>query len=114
MPDVREDERVRRVGLNEAVFRALNEQIEALNERFPVPGTMLDVVCECGRADCAERIRIERQAYERLRADPLLFAILPGHERPEAERIVEVTRGYNVVQKLEGMPADIARQTSAT
>ena len=43
------DERTRRIGLNEAVFREINERIEELAAGFKV-GEGLDLICECGNA----------------------------------------------------------------
>ena len=47
------DERTRRIGLNEAVFREVNERIEGLAAEFKV-GEGLDLICECGDASCVK------------------------------------------------------------
>ena len=105
------DDRVRRIGLNEAVFRAVNEEIEGLSERFGLTDDALDLICECGYAECAERIRISHEDYERLRSDATTFAVVPGHEIPEVEEVVERGDGYDVVRKRSGEPAAIAKHT---
>jgi hypothetical protein len=105
-------ERARRIGLNESVFRRVNEQIEALSERLGQPfGRPLDLICECGNIDCAERIQMRPDLYERLRGDPVLFAVVPGHERPEVEEVVSKAGGYDVVRKRPGVPEQVARET---
>jgi len=103
--------RVRRIGLNEAVFRAVNEEIEALSERFALSGDALDLICECGDAACAERIRIPHGAYVALRADARTFAVVPGHEIADVEEIVRRGEGYHFVRKRDGEPAAVAEAT---
>lgn len=105
-------ERARRIGLNESVFRRVNEQIEELSERLGQPlGRPLDLICECGNIDCAERIRMRPDLYERLRADPVLFAVVPGHEQEDVEEVVSRAGGYDVVRKRSGVPEHVARET---
>jgi hypothetical protein len=89
------DERARRLVLNEAVFRQANEALVG----FQNPELSLDLMCECGRADCVEKVEMSRSEYERLRADPTLFAVVRGHEIAEVESVVETRAGYDVVQK---------------
>src|SRR5689334_21077982 len=50
------DERARRIGENEALFRYVNERIEGLNEAFGAITETMSVVCECGDLSCAEQI----------------------------------------------------------
>jgi hypothetical protein len=104
------DERARRVGENEALFRSVNEQVRGLNETFLVRDT-LRIVCECGEQSCVEQIEIEPAAYEALRADSTLFAVKPGHEIPDLETVVVRHEGYSVVCKDRGEPEEIARET---
>lgn len=100
-----------RIGLNEAVFREVNERIEGLAETFDLTSEPLDLVCECGEASCVERITMSYQEYERLRSDPHLFAVFPGHEVLDIERVVDRQKSYHVVEKDVGVPERIAEQT---
>jgi hypothetical protein len=104
------DEQARRVGLNEALFREVNEQIRGLNQEFPAGGTMT-VICECSDADCAERLELRVSEYERVRSDSLLFLIVKGHQFPEIEQVVEQGDGYDVVRKQEKEAAEVAEET---
>lgn len=104
-------ERARRIGLNESVFREVNEQIEQLSERLGPSEGQLHLICECGNVDCAQELQMERDAYERMRADPLLFAVVPGHELEGVEELVGRRDAYHVVRKLPGVPAEVARET---
>ncbi len=105
------EERARRVGLNEALFRELNEQLQLLAGGLLPSETPLDLICECARADCAARLRVSRGAYERIRSDPVLFFVRAGHVEEEVEDVVEETPAYQVVRKHEGTPAAIAAAT---
>jgi hypothetical protein len=99
-------ERVRRVGENEVLFRTLNDRIGDLNDRFGVRSNAVEIVCECGRGDCLERLELEPAAYRRLREDPFRFAVVHGHEDPASEVVVDETDTYLVVEKRPGEPRD--------
>jgi hypothetical protein len=104
------DERIRRIGLNEALFREVNERIQDVNEEFGTAADGISILCECGEAGCLERIEVELDDYRRLRADPALFAVLPGHETEATEQVVERHGAYVVVRKHAGGPADFAAE----
>jgi hypothetical protein len=108
--DPMSDEQARRVGLNEAIFRQVNEQIESLNRDLGTGPTMT-VVCECADGECAERLEISVSEYERVRADARRYVIVPGHQLPEFESVVESGDGYDVVEKREGPAAALAEET---
>jgi hypothetical protein len=62
----------RRAGLHEALFRQVNEQIRSLSEEASDGDGTIAVICECGDADCTERLaaRIGVRAHPR-RQPPL-------------------------------------------
>ena len=105
------DERAQRVGFNEALFRTVNEQVHALNDRFPVAADPMSAICECGRFNCDERIELPPHEYEAVRKDSTLFVIRPNHDAPDLEDVVERRDAYWVVRKHEGEPAHLARRT---
>ena len=105
------DERTRRIGLNEAVFREVNERVDGLAREFDVADRPLDLLCECGHAQCVERISMSSEEYSELRSDSTRFAIVPGHEVPDVETVVARREGYFVVQKHAGDPARLAEET---
>jgi hypothetical protein len=88
-----------RAARNEEVFRSVNEQIEAGATRHGV-GTPLPFHCECGRASCVETIELEPARYEKVVRERYCFIVLPGHEAPGIERVVEVTPEFLVVEKI--------------
>jgi hypothetical protein len=103
--------RAERIGLNEAVFREVNERIEGLAQTFQLGSEQLDLICECGDATCTQRVRLSAGEYEQLRSESDLFAVSPGHVAPDVESVVEQRSGYDVVKKDEGRPRRIAEQT---
>src|SRR6185312_5371233 len=76
-------ERERRVGMNESVFREVNEQIEELAEELDA--RTIEFVCECCDPACSERVSASLDAYEAVRSHADRFLLLPGHQRPELE-----------------------------
>jgi len=106
-----DEERARRVGLNESVFRGVNEELEALALRFGQQAEPLDLVCECAGPECDQRIRVSHGEYEHVRSDPVLFMVVPGHELPDVEDVVRRADGYDVIRKRPGTPAAVARAT---
>jgi hypothetical protein len=107
------DERQERLGRNEALFRVVNERVAGLNEAFAVITGDFEIVCECGDATCIQQIVIPTDAYARIRSDPTLFVLAPGHQDATAEAVVdEHDSTYVVVRKHPGGPADYAAETA--
>jgi aerobic-type carbon monoxide dehydrogenase small subunit (CoxS/CutS family) len=105
------DERARRIGLNEAVFRQVNERIEQLADSFGLTSEKLVLICECGNASCTSRIEMDHQDYEALRSDAATFAVVKGHEIRDVEEIVKRHQAYDVVRKRAGGAKQVAEQT---
>jgi hypothetical protein len=103
--------REERIGMNEAVFRDVNERIQDVASSFDLISEPLDLICECGDAACVARISLSRDEYEGIRADPHLFAVASGHVAPDVEELVETRSGYDIVRKHKGVPAEIAQKT---
>lgn len=114
------DERLTRQARNEALFREVNEQIAQLGERTQVwsDAGSLAFMCECGvDGGCGERVDMTPAEYERVRAEDDRFALIPGHETPKLERIVERTERYVIVDKIaaaERLVADDPRGASSS
>jgi hypothetical protein len=105
------DERQRRIGENEVIFREVNERVRETNETFDVAAGEAEFVCECGRASCVERVRMSLAEYERVRAEPTTFLILPGHELAEVERVIRRGPRFWVVRKEVGDAEELALET---
>jgi hypothetical protein len=102
------DERGKRVGVNEALFRDVNERLRELADAFSVVTEEVEFVCECGDGSCAEQIRMPIREYEAIRSDAKRFFVVPGHEIPEYEKVVSEHAAYLVVEKLPGGPGGLA------
>jgi hypothetical protein len=102
------DERGRRVGQNEVLFREINERLRELGEGFSLVSEEAEFVCECANSSCADRVRMSLPAYEEIRAEATRFFVIKGHEELDYERIVDDREQYLVVEKLPGGPAGIA------
>jgi hypothetical protein len=100
-----------RAARNEALFREVNENIARLEERHGTTATEPAYVCECANAGCAEQVAIDPETYRRVRQQPRLFFVRPGHEGPQLERIVERHENYLIVEKTGGA-GEVAEQTS--
>lgn len=105
------DERAARVAHNEARFREINERVERdLIEMVQAPDETLPFVCECGRRDCGATVEVTLGDYERVRSDSTCFVLMPGHEMPDLETVVDRGAGFVVVRK-HPETQDIARDT---
>lgn len=104
------DERAARIAENEALFRDFNEEVGAVAHSFSAGGEnrTFDFLCECGDPVCAQRVPVALANYEELRSSPVRFVVVPGHEIPDVERVVETTPDYNIIEKF-GEAAGIAR-----
>ena len=99
--------RAARLTQNEALFREVNERVNALND-FGPQAERFSVVCECGQETCADVIQVDRSFYETVRTQSDRFIVASGHVLPEIEKVVEQHEGYSVVDKHDGMPEKIA------
>lgn len=105
------NERERRIGQNEALFRHVNERLRDVNDAFGSVTGDFEIVCECGDVDCAERITLTMDDYADLRSDPRYFAVIGGHVAEEVEEVIRHGDGYDVIQKAPGSPERLAKVT---
>ena len=99
--------RAERMGKNEALFREVNERIREITS---YDGDV-EFLCECGDAACAQAIGMRLGEYEALRAEPTHFVIVPRHEASDVERVIEENERFAVVEKLPGLPTELAVDT---
>jgi hypothetical protein len=105
------NERKRRIGENEAIFRSVNEKVSELDATLSKTTDTMRVVCECGTRSCTDQILIRPSDYAEVRREPTWFITKPGHDFPEAETVISKHDGYWIVEKNPGLPAEIARAT---
>lgn len=102
------DERQRRLGLNEVLFREVNERLADVRDASVASGSTHDFICECANRDCDARVALTIAEYESVRAEPTHFFIHPGHDLAEVETVVRETERFAVVRKRSGEAADLA------
>ena len=105
MTAMRRDPRER----NEALFREVNERIEDVGTTLAPDDGPLLFLCECDNTDCVEKVSTTRAEYEAIRAVATHFVVLPGHEDPGVEHVVQQTERFLVVEK-EGEAAHEAQK----
>jgi hypothetical protein len=98
-------DRADRLARNEAMFRSVNERVEEVVQ--PGPTEPIDFLCECGDAECVEKISLTRAEYESVRTDGAQFVVVAGHEIPAIESVVRRADRFLVVRKHPG-EAEIA------
>ena len=69
------------IGENEGIFGEVNELVRPLDQ------DVMTVLCECGDAACRDQLLIAHDEYARVRQDPTLFVLRPGHDFDETERV---------------------------
>jgi hypothetical protein len=83
---------------NEEIARRVNERTadDAARGAFAGP----EFLCECGSATCMERLPMSLDEFAEVHSNALRFAVLPGHELPDVERVVAIRPRYSVVEKI--------------
>jgi hypothetical protein len=88
-----------RAARNEEIFRGVNERIEEGAEQHQVSSS-LPFHCECEATACLETIEIPPARYAAVVREPYHFVVIPGHEEPRIERVVETEADFLVVEKI--------------
>ncbi len=102
--DAQQHERQVRLARNESLFRVVNEEIERIpRSDWSEPYT--ELMCECARLDCIEKLRVTSPEYESIRARPTHFLVQEAHVVPDIEQIVQSNDRFVVVDKFEAAGA---------
>ena len=91
---------------NEARLRTVNDRINAIDQEagaWTNPKQRFGFQCECGNTDCRERVEMTLAEYERVRSQRDRFAVLPGHQTDEIERVVEACDRFLIVDKRDSV-----------
>jgi hypothetical protein len=88
-----------RAARNEEIFRSVNARIEEGVERHGV-ATAVPYHCECGDSSCFETVALMPSEYQHVLHERYRFMIVPGHENPAIERVVEDHSTHLVVEKI--------------
>ncbi|MGQ0678315.1 MAG: hypothetical protein ACT4OM_01420 [Actinomycetota bacterium] len=100
-------DREERLARNEVAAREINESIE---DSLQGDKGLIRMVCECGRDTCERVVAITVGEYETVRRNPRHFVVAFGHTMPEIEAKVDETDRFEVVEKADGEPAEIAEE----
>ena len=94
-------EREVRAAKNQALYRNVNERIEALAASFEnlSRNRIETFVCECADPSCVEQVHLSIGDYERVREDGNRFVVRAGHVFPDIDDVVATHDGYAVVAK---------------
>jgi hypothetical protein len=88
----------RRLAENEVRSRRANEERVRAQTGDSLP-VWLEILCECADRNCRQPLTIAAAEYAWLRERRSRFAVLPGHEAPAVEDVVERFPGYVIVEK---------------
>jgi hypothetical protein len=104
------EDRLRRVGENEALYRLVNERIQALSAGVITRTGEFGVICECAALDCKTQIMISPKVYEQARANSDHFIVVRGHEINDLETLVEDHGSFIVIAKTPQEAKQIAEE----
>ena len=106
-----DDERVRRLALNEAVARDVNAATGELARRWHDDTEQIELLCECSLQSCSERVHVTGPEYEEVRSHADRFLLRDEHIVEEIERRVGTAGDATVVEKI-GPGRQVAEETA--
>jgi hypothetical protein len=83
-----------------SLLRLVNDRIQVLSRSagWASAEHWFSFRCECGNTSgCDARVQLSLAEYERVRAGGRSYAVAPGHELPDLERVVERSERYLVL-----------------
>ena len=98
---------------NQMLFRSVNERIHEVSDGGVPANETTSFLCECADTSCMKTLDLTAAEYESAHSLPTYFPILPGHEWPDVERVVERHDGYIVVEKLGEAAATVEAEERA-
>ena len=89
-----------RAAKNEQSFQSYNARRAAIEESGGTPDDEpVPFVCECNQPKCWRAIEVPLGEYERAVEAPDRFLVVPGHEDPAVEVVVETRDNFLIVSK---------------
>ncbi len=105
-----DEDRQRRLAMNEAVARDVNAAVEEVASGRHGQAERIELICECSRDSCAERILVTLDEYYAVRANAFRFMLIDAHVDEAIERRVGTAGNATVVEKT-GAGREVAGQT---
>jgi hypothetical protein len=93
------DAREQRLAQNEALFREVNEKVQAIAAAHGDDEHVYEFYCECANADCSMQLSATIAEYEAVRAHPTRFIVAPEHWLPEVETVEAKHEAFWVIEK---------------
>ena len=94
---------------NEEVFRTINDLIDEGAKQHGVEQS-LPFHCECADDACVDKIELAPTEYDRVASHFARFIVIPGHEKPTIEIVVEQHPSYFIVEKTGEARAEIEHE----
>jgi len=85
-----------RAARNQSLFREVNERIEDL----AATASFSTFICECMDETCDAGVSLTIEEYEHIRSESNSFLVLPGHQVPAVEDVIEANDRFVVVAKI--------------
>ena len=101
--------REERIAKNESIFRIGNERMADWEERHR-GGERERYLCECADRECREKVELTHSQYEYVRSNSRWFVVIPGHEVPDVEKVIDRHDGWFLIQK-DAKVSDIVEAT---
>ena len=95
-----------RAARNEALFRAINDELGAQGGSDD-PRTLM-IACECADIACVATLEIDFERYAQVRQKAARFIVRPEHVYPEVEQVVLAEDGGFVVVEKTGVAGRVA------
>jgi len=68
-----------------------------------------EYLCECADPDCLAKVPLTQRDYEKVRAASDHFVVVPGHEIPDVETVIEVHDDWVMIEKDPEVQAIVER-----
>ncbi len=92
-------DRDQRLRENEERFRRGNHAIEHAAARMGGCEELIPFLCECSNGRCLATVSVRGSDYARLRDKPHHYILLPGHETPGVDIVIDTLGEYLIVEK---------------
>ena len=83
---------------NESTFRRANESLAERRTDLGFDDETTPYLCECEDERCLELVRLNREEYESVRANPKRFVMVPSHQEPD-DVLVRGGARFTVIEK---------------
>jgi len=90
------------------MFRLANERMSEWEERHALAETEL-YSCECADIECRDKVSLRKADYEKVRADARQFLLVPGHEVPDVETVIERHEAWLIIEKAPEVRETVER-----